>query len=245
MRRENPTSESPANRGQAHIVDLGIRAPHAASGNANFEFAGQIVEVAVAHKEAVGFERQRRSIADFVGIHTGERAARDVAGIVATRAHRGQARAPQSLEEFRKVLNRDPVQLDILAHRQVSGCARIFLGDVGDGSQLVSMEQAVRNTDAHHEEREGLPFSVLAADHAHSITLGVNAPPAEICAQPFGRDGVEAFAGELADIVEPFPGIFLALQALDPLGFCFLDCVCHKFWATKKPTASGLHWRWV
>ena len=137
------------------------------------------------------------------------------------------------------------MQLDVLPDRQVGGSAGVFLGDVGDGSKLVGMQQAVGNADAHHEEGQRLPFSVLAADHADAVALGVHAPPAEICSQPFGRDGIEAFAGKLADVVKAFPRILLPLQALDPLRLRFFNCVCHKIWATKKPTASELHWRWV
>ena len=109
------------------------------------------------------------------------------------------------------------MQLDILAHRQVGGPAGVFLGDVGDGPKLVRLQQAVGNANAHHEERQRLPFSVFAADYADAVALGVHAPPAEICAQPFRRDGIEAFAGELADVVKAFPRILLPLKALDPL----------------------------
>ena len=210
-----------------------------ASGDADFEFARQIVEIAVAHKEAVGFERQRRGVADFVGIHSGERAAGDVAGIVAARAHRGQTGAPQSIQQVGQILDRHPMQLDVLPYRQVGGSAGIFLGNVGDGSQLVGMKQAVGNADAHHEIRQRLAFSVLAADHADAVSLRVHAPPAEICAQPFGSDGVEALTGELADVVEAFPGILLPLQPFDPLrSSVSVTAFAIRFWATKKPTAS-------
>ena len=65
-----------ANRGQANIVDLGIGAPHAAARDADLELARQIVEVAVAHEKTVGLESQRGRIADFVGIHSGQRDSR-------------------------------------------------------------------------------------------------------------------------------------------------------------------------
>jgi hypothetical protein len=51
--------------------------------------------------------------------------------------------------------------------------------------------------------------------------LGINAPGAEVGAEPFGGNGVEALGGELADFVEVVPGIFGAFQALDALGFGF------------------------
>ena len=102
--------------------------------------------------------------------------------------------------------------------------------------KLVGMKQAVGNADAHHEERQRLAFAVLPADHAGAVALRVNAPPAEISAQPLGSDGIEAFAGELADVVEAFPRILLALQALDPLACSlrFCNCVCHKSFGPQK-----------
>ena len=217
-----------ADRGETHIIDFRIGAPDAASCNADFEFARQVVEIAVAHEEAVGFERQRRGIANLVGIHAGERAAGDVAGIVSAGAHGGQTGAPQSVQQLGQVLDRYPVQLNVLPHSEVGASTGIFLGDVGNGSQLVRVKQAIGNADPHHEERQRLAFAVLAADHSGAVPLRVHAPPAEICAQPFRRDGIEAFAGELADVVEAFPGILLPLQPLDPLRFRFCRCICHR-----------------
>src|SRR4029079_409118 len=89
---------SATNCREAHVVDFGIGAPDVASGDADFELARQVVEVAVADEEAVGFERQGRSVVNFVGIHASEGATGDVAGIVSARAHRGQTCAPQSVE---------------------------------------------------------------------------------------------------------------------------------------------------
>ena len=86
-----------ARRGrQSDIVDLRIRAPHAASGNRDLEFAGQVVEVAVARQHSRRFERQRRSIANFVRIYSRDRAAGDIAHHVAAGANRVQSHAPSA-----------------------------------------------------------------------------------------------------------------------------------------------------
>jgi hypothetical protein len=102
----------------------------------------------------------------------------------------------------------------------------------------------------------GFSFAVLAAGYAGSVALGINAPPAEIGADPLGRNRVEALTGETANLFEAFPGILGALQALHALGFCFFyrgffhyfsrcGWNCHKnFRGNKKPTARLL-WRWV
>ena len=127
------------------------------------------------------------------------------------------------------------MQLDVLTHGQVGGSARVLFGDISDRAQLVRLQQSVRNTDAHHEIRERLPFPVLAADHSRPISLGVHAPPAEIGADPFGRDRAKTLAGKPPDFVKALPRVLLAFQSLDPLRFRFFDWICHK---CKKPTAS-------
>ncbi len=97
------------------------------------------------------------------------------------------------------------------------------VGEVGDGAGLFAGEETVRDADANHEIRDGFAFAVFAADYADAVALGVNAPRAEVGAQPFGGNGVEALASEGTDFVEVVPGIFGAFQALDALGFGFFE----------------------
>jgi hypothetical protein len=54
-----------------------------------------------------------------------------------------------------------------------------------------------------------------------AVTLGVNAPAAEIRGQPLGRNGIVAEAGERANFVEMVPGVFFAFETLDALCFGF------------------------
>ena len=49
-----------------------------AAGDGHFELAGQVVELGVAREMTIEFKGNRRRIVDFVGIETGQRAARDV-----------------------------------------------------------------------------------------------------------------------------------------------------------------------
>ena len=83
---------------------------------------------------------------------------------------------------------------------------------------------AVGNADAHHEALQGAAFAALAAGYARTVALGVNAPPAEIGADPFGRDGVESIASEAPDFFQALPWIHGALQAFDPLR-CRFFCI--------------------
>ena len=77
------------------------------------------------------------------------------------------------------------------------------------------------------------PSPFCPAGYARAVSLGVNAPPAEIGADPFRRDGVESLAGKAADFLQAFPWILRALQALDALCFGFFRCDCHRAVAGK------------
>src|SRR5713101_2027162 len=90
------------------------------------------------------------------------------------------------------------------------------------------LEQAVGNADAEHEVRQSLPFAALSADNARAIPLRVNAPPAEIRAQPLGWDRLKALTREPTDFLEAIPGILFPLQPLDSLRFRLFDRICHK-----------------
>src|SRR5882762_9902892 len=206
-----------AYRREADVVDLGIRAPRAAARNRYLEFPRQVVEgrVAVEHLRA-GVD-QRRSIRQLVGVETGERTAGDVAGDVAARAERGHALQPERAEDFGQALELDPVQLDVLANRDVADAAAVPLGQVGDGPQLMGLESAVGDPDPHHEVADGLALAVLAPDRADSVALGVDPPPAEIRAEPFRRHRVPALAREAEDVFVGLPRILLTLEALHAL----------------------------
>src|SRR6185295_5921616 len=54
-----------------------------------------------------------------------------------------------------------------------------------------------------------------------AVALRVDAPPAEVGADPLGRDGFEAAPGVGAQLVQRLPGVLLALQAFDSLCFGF------------------------
>ena len=175
-------------RSQADIVDLRVGAPDAASRDRDLELARQVVELGIARQHSIRFQRERRSIADLVRVHAGDRAARNVARHIAAGARRVQADAPEFLEHFRKSLDRDPVQLNVLPHREIGDAAGVAAGEVGDGSQLVRSQQAVGNANSHHEERQRQSLAVLAANHSHAVALRVDAPPAEVGSNPLRRN---------------------------------------------------------
>src|ERR1051326_9519444 len=118
------------------------------------------------------------------------------------------------------------MQLNILTNREVGNSVGVAAREGGDGAQLMRSHHAVRNPDAHHEPLQSAAFPALPTRYARAVALGVNAPPAEISADPFRRDRVESFAGKAADLVQSFPRIFRPLEALGTLCLGFFGCRC-------------------
>ena len=93
------------------------------------------------------------------------------------------------------------MQLNILTNGEIGDSVGVAAGEVCDGAQLMRAHDAVGNADANHETLQRAPHASLAAGDASTIALGVNAPPAEVGADPLGRDGIESLTGKAADLV--------------------------------------------
>src|SRR5215472_12310141 len=128
------------------------------------------------------------------------------------------------------------MQLNVLTDGDVGDAARVDFGEAGDGAKLAGVEQSVGNANAQHEEGKRLAFAATASDHPGAVPLGVDTPPAEVSAEPFGRDGGEAFPRESADFVEREPRVLFPLQTLHSLRFAL--CGRHGPGNKKKPAAD-------
>src|SRR5208282_775493 len=222
------SAQDASRRGQPNIVDLRIRAPHPAPGNRNLEFSGKVVEVAIPRQHSRCFQRQRRSITNFVRVHSRDRTAGDISCDIAASARRVQSHAPQRLEQFRKRLDRDPVQLNVLPYGDVGNSMSVAAGEVGNGSELFGTQQTVGNPDSHHEALQSPAFPTLSAGYARPIALRVHAPPAKVGPNPLWRNGLKPFTREAPYLLQTVPWILAALKALDPLCLGFCCCVCHS-----------------
>src|SRR5262245_50056954 len=222
-----------ARRGEADVVDLGIRAPRAAARDRHLELAREVVVSGVAGHERGRLQHQRRGVDQLVGVEPGDRAARDIARDVAARAHRGHALEPERLEDLGQALERHPVELDVLADRDVRDPVAVPFGEVGNGAELVGLEHPVRDADSHHEIPHGLALAALPAD---AVALRVDAPPAEVRAEPLGRHGVPAVPREALDVGIGLPRVLLALEPLDPLRLRLLHGLAH--WCLQNEKAG-------
>ena len=76
--------------------------------------------------------RNRRSVDQFVGGNTRQRAAGHVAHHVAARALGRKTDGVERVDNFRQRLDGEPVKLNVLANGDVGQVARIFPGDLAD-----------------------------------------------------------------------------------------------------------------
>jgi len=209
--------------GEANVVDFGIGAPVRAAGDGDFEFAGEIVELGIATEFLINGEREGSDVGNFMGMNAGKRAASDIPGHISTGAGRAESNRPEALENFRNVFDSDPVKLNVLADGDICHAVTELFGELCDETSLFCGDQTVGDTDADHEERNGLAFPVFAAGNSRAVALRINAPGAEVGSDPFRRNGIEALASEGANFVEMVPGVLCAFEAFDALGFAFLD----------------------
>src|SRR5206468_7103849 len=165
--------------------------------------------------------------------HAGQRAAGHVAGDVAAGAEARESRAPEGVHQRRQVLDGDPVQLDVLAHREIGDAARVAVREVGQRPQLWRRHDAVGNPHTHHEVLRRAALAAAAADGAHAVALRVDPPPAEIRA-PLRRDRGVAVAREALDRLVRLPGIELALEPFRALCLALLH-VAHARLRKRKP----------
>ena len=118
--------------GEADVVDFGIGTPFGASGDRDFVFAGEIVELRVAAQFAVESENRIGDVSKFVSVDTGERATGDVAGDVAAGSGGGEADGTEAVEDLGNGFDLDPMELNVLTNGDVGDTVAVFGGEVGD-----------------------------------------------------------------------------------------------------------------
>ena len=79
----------------------------------------------------------RRDVELLLRARAGEVAAHDVADGVAARLARGEADRRQQAQDLGRLLELDEVELHVLAGGEVTPAARVGLGDVGEGLELL------------------------------------------------------------------------------------------------------------
>ena len=92
----------------------------------------------------------RPRIIELIGGDAGQVIGGDVAHAVAARLDGVHLHGGKLREDVRHALERRPVELQILARREVAVAAVVALGDVAELAQLRELKQAIGDGDAQH-----------------------------------------------------------------------------------------------
>ena len=151
-REPRPPIAQDAEKGDA--VDLRGVALVRAGGDRDLVLARQVGVLAVGEEELRGLGDDAAHVEELVLGQAGERAAGDVAHVVAAGAGGGQAGGGQGGEHLRQLLHGEPVELHVLPRRQLAVAAAVARRDVADGAQLLWRQDAARQLHPQHEVAE-------------------------------------------------------------------------------------------
>ena len=163
--------------------------------------ARQIEVVAMAQEIGHHLLQHRAAVEQLLGIQAGHGTSCNVAHRIAAAAHRRQADALEGREHLGQLLDLDPMQLDVLAGRELGIIAAEPLRKLADGAVLGRRQDAAGDLDAQHEV-------------AHLGLVVVQAVPLKADHILFGDVQVVAL-GQLRDLVDDVQRELLRLEALD------------------------------
>ncbi len=143
-----------AHRDQRDAVYLGRVALMTACGDRDLVLARQVRVLAIAVKKSRRLRNQRRHVENLVRIDARDRTSRDIAHDVAASAHRRQPDSFELLQNLGELVERDVVQLDILARGQLALVAPVALGDFTDRAHPLGAQDAAGDFHAHHERAD-------------------------------------------------------------------------------------------
>src|SRR5579875_101598 len=99
-------------------------------------------------------------------------------------------------------------------------------------------QKPVLDADPRHKIWGLFSYSTLAPSHACAVPLRVDAPPAEVCAPPLGRDSLIAATAEGQYLVGALPRILCFFEPFSALRGGFgLGSGQRSFWHSRQPCA--------
>ena len=134
------------------VIDLVDHVLTRVARDRRLEFARQILKLLPQHVLVLDLFDRRRRVDDLVLCHARYRGPHDHARHIAARIPRVQSDGLELLPDRRHILDADPVQLDILAVRQVRRGAAVVTGDLPHRARLVRGALSAVETHARHEE---------------------------------------------------------------------------------------------
>ena len=161
---------------QADVVHGDGRAVFDGAVDRHLELAGQGDELGVKGRPLAQDFGEGAGIDDLVAGDAGEFVGGDVADAVARGLNRVHFHRGQVKQDVRRLFQLDPVELDVLARREVAVAAVVGAGDVGEHAHLFRRQQAIRHGDAQHV---GVTLHVQAVLQAQRQELGLGQLVAE------------------------------------------------------------------
>src|SRR3954449_7858514 len=204
---------------EGDVIQLVVRAVHPAAADRGLVFARQVGELGGADEALVNRPDLRRCVEHLVGRNAREWAAEDHARSIAARFGGREPGGLEALEDRGDVLDPDPVELNVLAVRDVGQVAAVTLGGPGDRSELLGAHAATVDPDPHHEE---LVLQLLRLRGAGPLAgdvlpaLGVKTPPAHPAPQIPLADRAEPAGSE--DALDPLADVERLGLLLDLFG---------------------------
>src|SRR5690606_35254645 len=134
----------------------------------DLELARQVRELGVQHGVLAQELAIEARIRELVARDAGVLIRRDVAHAIARRLDRRDLDARELLENVRHLLETNPIELDVLAGREMAEAAIVRARGVRELAQLLRRQRAVRHVDAQHV---GMQLQVDAVLKAQRLEL--------------------------------------------------------------------------
>src|SRR5207253_4554615 len=132
-------------------VDLRRVAAVGAGGDRVLVLPRQVAEVGVAVEVASRLLDDRRAIEELIGVEALDGTAGDVADRVAAAAGGGEPRRVEVAEDLRQRAELEPVELDVLARRELAVAVSPPVRGLADRAQVLRCQDAARELDPEHE----------------------------------------------------------------------------------------------
>ena len=139
-----------APQAQADVVHAHRGAVVGRAGDGDLELARQEAELGMQRRPLAHDLAPDARVLDLVEGGAGEMVGRDVADDIAGGLHGVHVDFGQRRQRVGRILELDPVELQVLARREMAVAAVVLAGDIGQLAQLARRQRAVGNGDAQH-----------------------------------------------------------------------------------------------
>ncbi len=153
---------------ETNIVDLGSRTVLRRAGDRDLELPRQVREFGVVRRPLPQDLAVGTRVIDLVLGDAGHVIGGDIANAIATRLDRMHLHRGEMLQDIGNIGQVRPVQLQILAGREVTVAAIVATGHLAQLAQLARAQQSIRDRDAQHRR---VPLDIETVTQAYGLEL--------------------------------------------------------------------------